>query len=139
MYVIFLNSRYCEAGDSTLLSHLFQTCNTSDKNDKQALFLGEGDLDGGGGGDLEALEGVPGSSRLHLCLELHKCNVVSSRNQSDLLESRELVEKHAEHHLIGLLRQVGEEEDLVRRRIVEATATSMTSTSLVKATTCSPM
>ena len=97
MYVILLNSRYCryfKAGDSTLLSHLFQTCNTSDKNDKHALFLGEGDLDGSGGGDLEALEGVPGSSRLHLCLKLHKCNVVSSRNQSDLLESRELEKRN---------------------------------------------
>ena len=64
------------------------------QSDKHALFLGEGDLDGGGGGDLEALEGVPGSSRLHLCLKLHKCNVVSSRDQSDLLESRELEKRN---------------------------------------------
>ena len=36
-----------------------------------------------------------------------------------------LVEKHAQHQLIGLLRQVGEEKDLVRRRIVHIAAASM--------------
>merc|ERR550519_1858024 len=92
-----------------------------------------------GGSDLEALEGVPSSCRLHLRFKLNKCNVVPSRHQSNLLESRKLVEKHAEHHFIGLLRQVGEEEDLVRWRIVHVATTSMTSTSssLVKATSCS--
>ena len=49
-----------------------------------------------------------------------------------------LVEKHAQHHLVSLLRQVGEEEDLVRRRIVHIAAASMTSSSsLVQATSCS--
>ena len=39
---------------------------------------------------------------------------------SDLLEPRELVEEHAEHHLVGLWRQVGEEEDLVGRGVVHS-------------------
>ena len=62
------------------------------KEKQQSSFLGKRDLDGGGGGDLEALEGVPSGGGLHLRLELNKCNVVSSWDQSDLLETRELEE-----------------------------------------------
>ena len=36
-----------------------------------------------------------------------------------------LVEKHAQHQLISLLRQVGEEKDLGRWRIVHIAAASM--------------
>ncbi len=39
---------------------------------------------------------------------------------TDLLETRELVEEHTEHHLVGLRRQVGEEEDLVGRGVVHS-------------------
>ena len=39
---------------------------------------------------------------------------------SYLLEARELVEEHAEHHLVGLGGQVGQEEDLVGRGVVHA-------------------
>ena len=49
-----------------------------------------------------------------------------------------LVEQHAEHHLIGLLWQVGEEENLVGRCIIHVAAASVTSSSsLVKTTSCS--
>ena len=34
-------------------------------------------------------------------------------NQWDLLEARELVEKHGEHKLIGLLWQIGEEQNVI--------------------------
>ena len=50
-------------------------------------------------------------------------------------EEPHLIEEHAEHHLVGLFRQVGQEEDLVGGCVVHvATATSMTS-SLVQAAT----
>ena len=47
-------------------------------------LLGEADLDGGGGGDLEALERVPGGRRLHLRLELHEGDVVPAGHQPHL-------------------------------------------------------
>merc|ERR1719474_1008141 len=40
--------------------------------------------------------------------------------QADLFESRELVEQHTQHHLVRLCWQICEEENLVRRRIVNA-------------------
>ena len=43
--------------------------------------------------------------------------------KTDLLEAGELVEEHAEHHLVGLRRQVGEEENLVGRRVVHTAHT----------------
>ena len=49
-----------------------------------SLFLGEVDLHGGGGGDLEPLERVPGRRRLHLRLELHERDVVTPGDQADL-------------------------------------------------------
>ena len=50
-------------------------------------------------------------------------------------EEPHLIEEHAEHHLVGLFRQVGQEEDLVGGCVVHvATTTSMT-TSLVQAAT----
>ena len=42
-------------------------------------------------------------------------------------EEPHLIEEHAEHHLVGLFRQVGQEEDLVGGCVVHvATTTSMT-------------
>ena len=59
----------------------------------QNLFLSEGDLHGRVWRDLEALEGVTGSSGLDLVLELDEGDVVTARNKTHLLESRELKEK----------------------------------------------
>ena len=59
----------------------------------QNLFLCEGDLHGRVGRDLEALEGVSGSSGLDLVFELDEGDVVTARNKTDLLESGELKEK----------------------------------------------
>merc|ERR1711951_250679 len=39
--------------------------------------------------------------------------------QTDLFESRELVEQHTQHHLVRLCWQICEEENLVRRRVVD--------------------
>merc|ERR1719300_1748541 len=85
---------------------------------KQKLFFGKIDLHGSCGSYLETLEGVSCCCRLHLILELHKGNVMTSWHQPHLLEARELVEQHAEHHLVGLRGEVGQEENLVRRSIV---------------------
>lgn len=46
----------------------------------QNLFLCEGDLHGRVGCDLEALEGVSGSSGLDLVFELDEGDVVTARN-----------------------------------------------------------
>ena len=43
---------------------------------------------------------------------------------TDLLEARELVEQHAQHHLVGLGGQVGQEQDLVWRSVVHSTLVS---------------
>jgi hypothetical protein len=50
------------------------------------LLFGKGDLHGGGGRDLEALEGVPCRGGLQLVLELHEGDVVSPRHQTNLPE-----------------------------------------------------
>ena len=42
------------------------------------------------------------------------------KKTTNLLESRELVEQHAQHHLIGLLWQVGQEQNLVGRSVIHA-------------------
>ena len=39
-------------------------------------------------------------------------------DEADLLEARELVEQHRQHHLVRLLGQVRQEEDLVGRRVL---------------------
>jgi hypothetical protein len=57
------------------------------------LFLGEGNLHGRVGGDLEALEGVSGGAGLELIFEFDKGNVVTTRNQTNLLESGKLERK----------------------------------------------
>ena len=53
------------------------------------LFLGEGDLHGVGLGDLEALQGLPGSARLHLVIKLHEGDVVPPGHQTHLFEAGE--------------------------------------------------
>ena len=50
----------------------------------EELLLGEVDLHGGGRGDLEALQRVPGGGRLHLRLKLHEGDVVTPGHQTDL-------------------------------------------------------
>lgn len=76
---------------------------------KKVLLLGKRDLHGIVLGDLEALQCIASGPCLYLIVKLHKGNVVPPGDQSYLLEARELVEKHGQHELIGLLRQVGEE------------------------------
>ena len=68
------------------------------------LLLSKRDLHGVVLGDLEALQGVSSGPCLHLIVKLHEGDVVPPRNQPDLLEPRELVEKHGKHELVGLLR-----------------------------------
>merc|ERR1719188_2660329 len=82
------------------------------------LLLGERDLHGFGRGDLEALQGVPCRRRLNLVLELDEGDVVPAGDEADLLEARELVEQHRQHHLVRLLGQVRQEQDLVGRRVL---------------------
>ena len=48
------------------------------------LLLGKGDLHGGSGRDLEALERVSGRGRLQLVLEFDNRNVVTPGHQSNL-------------------------------------------------------
>ena len=59
----------------------------------QNLLFGERYFHGGGRGDLESLQSVSGRSRLNLVLELDEGDVVTTRNQSDLFEARELKSK----------------------------------------------
>jgi hypothetical protein len=51
---------------------------------RSPLLFGKGDLHGGGGRDLEALEGVPCRGGLQLVLKLHEGDVVSPRHQTNL-------------------------------------------------------
>ena len=53
----------------------------------------------------------------------HRTTYSGQDRKTDLLEAGELVEEHAEHHLVGLRRQVGEEENLVGRRVVHTAHT----------------
>ena len=46
---------------------------------------------------------------------------MAAGDEADLLEAGELVEEHAQHGLVRLLGQVGEEEDLVGGRVSEVT------------------
>lgn len=67
------------------------------------------------GSDLEALQSLLRGTAGQLGGELDEGDVVPVRDESHLLEARELVEQHGQHHLVRLLGQVGEEEDLIRR------------------------
>ena len=57
------------------------------------LFLGERNLHGVGRRNLKALQRFAGTSRLDFVLEFDERNVVTSRNETDLLESRESVQE----------------------------------------------
>lgn len=78
-------------------------------------LLGERYLHGVRRRNLEALQRLLGGIALQLGGELHKGDVVTIRHKTHLLEAGELIEQHGQHHLVGLLGQIGEEEDLVRR------------------------
>lgn len=65
------------------------------------------------GSYFEALERLFGCVALQLGGELDKGDVVAIGHQAHLLESGELIEQHGEHHFVGLLRQIGEEKDLI--------------------------
>jgi len=78
-------------------------------------LLGESDLHGVRRRDLEALQRLLGGITLQLRGKLHEGDVVTVRHETYLLEARELVEQHGQHHLVGLLGQIGKEKDLVGR------------------------
>lgn len=107
------------------------------------LLLGVCDLHGAGRCDSEALQRVFSHARLRVAFKLHKGDVVFPRDEPHLFETRKpaedtnttvnthtrrhtrafcqntvptvnsLVEQHGEHHLVGLLGQVVEEQDVV--------------------------
>ena len=66
------------------LHKYFEILSLRCNNLHEELLLGEVDLHGGGRGDLEALQGVPGGGGLHLRLKLHEGNVVTPGNQTNL-------------------------------------------------------
>jgi hypothetical protein len=80
---------------------------------ESCLLLSERDLHGVRGRNLESIQSLASCTALNLRRELHESNVVTSRHQTNFFESRELVEQHAQHHLVGLVGKVGEEENLV--------------------------
>lgn len=84
--------------------------------------------------DFEAIEGLTSCSTLNFRRELKskflirlnqfrrsqathldESNVVTPRNQTHFFESGELVEEHAQHHLVRFIWKVGQEENLVGR------------------------
>merc|ERR1719232_607840 len=86
--------------------------------------VGKIDLHGSCWRDLESLKSISCRHGLHLVLKLHECDVGPAGDQPDLLEPGELVEQHAEHHLVGLPWQVGQEQDLVGGSVVHTTLTT---------------
>ena len=52
---------------------------------------------------------------------------MSAGDEADLLEARELVEQHRQHHLVRLLRQVRQEQDLVGRGVSHVSSDSPSS------------
>lgn len=80
-----------------------------------ALLLGKRDLHSMRWGYLEALQRLFGRITLQFGGELDEGDIVPVRHQTHLLEARELIEQHRQHHFIGLLGQIGKEEDLIRR------------------------
>ena len=67
----------CNGKDVTL-------CSDQGIQSTHILLLGKIDLHGCSGSDLETLERVSSCSGLHLVLKLHKCDVVTAGNQTDL-------------------------------------------------------
>merc|ERR1719502_1556501 len=74
-------------------------------------LLGERNLEGHLWCDHEALQAMLCDARLQLISVLNECDI-ASLDQSGLLESRILSEKHGQHHLIDLWRQVLNEEHI---------------------------
>lgn len=79
------------------------------------LFLRKGDLHRVRRSNLEALKCLFRGTARKFGGEFDERNVVTIRHQTYLLESRELVEQHRQHHLVRLFREIGEEENLIRR------------------------
>lgn len=75
------------------------------------LFLSKSDLNWVGWCDFETLQGVFGSTRLKLALELDKGDIVAARYETHLLETRKLIEQHCQHHLVRFFGQIGQEQD----------------------------
>lgn len=79
------------------------------------LLFGEGNLHCVARRQLKAVERFPGGATLQLAGKLYERNVVTVRHQTHFFEAGELVEEHRQHHLVCLLRQVGQEQNLVGR------------------------
>lgn len=67
------------------------------------------------GSDLESVESFTSSSALNLCGEFDEGDVMAAGDKTHFLKSWELIEEHAQHHLVGFIRKIGEEENLVGR------------------------
>lgn len=83
------------------------------RNKPKNLLLGERNLHRMGRCDLEALQCLLGGTALQFGGKLDEGNVMSIRNETDFLEAGELIEQHGQHHFARLLRQIGEEQNLV--------------------------
>jgi len=78
-------------------------------------FFGIGYSHGVLWGDLEALESLHRDHGLAVVLKLHKSNAWFGFDHPDFPEARVLLEQDLEHHARGLVWQVLDEEDVVRR------------------------
>lgn len=78
------------------------------------LFLGKRNLHCMRWRYLESLQRFLGRTALQFRREFHERNVMSVRHQSYLFEARELIEQHRQHHFVRFLRQIGQEQNLIR-------------------------
>lgn len=81
-------------------------------------FFGVGYSHGVLWGDLESLEGQHRNIGLAVVLKLHESNARLGLDHPDLPEARVLLEQDLEHHARGLVWQVLDEEDVVRRKLL---------------------
>lgn len=85
-----------------------------DRPGEKVLLLDKGDLHCIVLGDLKALQNITSSPCQHLIIvKLHEGDTMPPRFQGELLSARKVVEGHRQIELIGLLWQVGEEQDVI--------------------------
>ena len=103
-------SRYCG-----LISERRSQKSNEYRDSRGSSFFGIGYSHGVLWGDLEALESLHRDHGLAVVLELHKSNAWFGFDHPDFPEARVLLEQDLEHHARGLVWQVLDEEDVVRR------------------------